>query len=449
MKSNSLGTLIWIFLFGLLLYCVHYQIERNEFALLFLSFSALFGVYYFQLKNNKIDFSFKKLIFLAVGFRSILLFAEPNLSDDYFRFFWDGTLALNGVNPYAFLPKEVLELYKIQNLDVDLFNKLNSPNYYSVYPPFLQILFFIGAKLSGGSLWLFCFIQKIFLIIFEAGSISLIYHLAQKFRLNSLKASYLYAFNPLVIIELTGNLHYEALLIFFSLLGIYFITYNKTSNVIAHIKILKSAGAMSMAFASKLIPLIFLPFLIKRIGFLKSIAYGILVLLGFLLLYLPFLDYSILHNIFKSTELYYQKFEFNASIYYVFRWIGYQIKGWNTIAINGKILAFLTLAAITSLAFFERKLNRQHLVKSCLFALLIYFALANIVHPWYVCSLVAFGSLTKFRFPIIWSFMVVLSYTTYMTNSYTELLGFVALEYLIVYGYLFYELTKQKIFTFS
>ena len=85
----------------------------------------------------------------------------------------------------------------------------------------------------------------------------------------------------------------------------------------------------------------------------------------------------------------------------------------------------------------------RFLLQNFLFALLIYFAFANIVHPWYVSSLVALCVFTNFRFPILWSGMVVLTYYTYLTDAYTENLYLVALEYAVVYGYLVWELVHS------
>ncbi len=60
----------------------------------------------------------------------------------------------------------------------------------------------------------------------------------------------LYALNPLVIVELVGNIHYEGLTICFLLAGLYF--YKKQKD-------LPSATFLGLAAGVKLLPLIFLP----------------------------------------------------------------------------------------------------------------------------------------------------------------------------------------------
>jgi len=61
----------------------------------------------------------------AILFRVLLLFAPPLLSDDYFRFAWDGRLLAQGFNPYLYLPSTVINA--VPGLDEPLFQRLNSP----------------------------------------------------------------------------------------------------------------------------------------------------------------------------------------------------------------------------------------------------------------------------------------------------------------------------------
>ncbi len=442
-----------LFLSSVAYYILAYQTLRTEVYQVFSLFGVLFLAYGLLYRSAQDTSTYKWLLIAAFLFRVLLLFALPNLSDDFYRFNWDGRLLGNGISPFEALPIHFLDgMYSgmvPDNINLTLYSQLNSPQYFTIYPPVCQFIFWVSCWFFPNDLYGATVLMKVFLLFFEVGSIYLLHQMVQVFGIAPKKVL-LYALNPLVIVELTGNLHFEAAMIFFTLLAVWFlIEKNKTGWIF-------SAIAMGLAVSSKLIPLIFLPFFIFYLGWRKSILYGgiagVVTLIGFL----PLFTFDILQNLLSSVGLYFQKFEFNASIYYLVRWIGYQQYGYNIIQTAGRYLAILTLVSILLFAFWRGILlgrredgletKKIHLLKTLsllqnyLFALLIYFALANIVHPWYVSSLVVLCIFTPFRFPILWSGMVVLTYYTYLTDAYTENLYLVAFEYMAVYGFLIWEI---------
>ncbi len=422
--------------------CLVYFIPRTSFTIFFATFTALFVAYVAIMQSVRQSYLNKSLqlkhvyLFIAAGifFRLLLIPVEPNLTDDYFRFYWDGLLNVHYISPYAYLPIDLIENGLAPRFDLSeaLFNQLNSPKYFSVYPPLLQWLFMLAAYLAGPNNILgFIIILKISILCFEFGSIALMLKILTFIKKPVYNVLW-YVLNPLVIIELTGNLHFEAAMIFFVLLAFYWLYIKKTW--------LYAAIAFTGGVASKLIPLIFLPFFIQRIGFKKTMFFGFSM--GFFLLILAFLfiDPPILQNLFSSVSLYYDTFEFNASFYYMFRWIGYQIKGWNMIATIGKLTALSTFTGIVLLAYLERKKELASLLQFSMWALSLYLLLANIVHPWYVVPLVAFAALNGFRYPILWSWLIGLSYFAYSNATYQENMLFITLEYVFVFGMMIYEL---------
>ena len=103
----------------------------------------------------------------------------------------------------------------------------------------------------------------------------------------------------------------------------------------------------------------------------------------------------------------------------------------------------MTFISIFYIAYKEQDISKKSLLQVCMWALFIYLVFATTVHPWYLCALVAFSVFTPYRFPIVWSAVVILSYYTYITPHYAENMWLVSLEYLIVYAYLAYELWKN------
>ena len=80
-----------------------YFLERTQFYIVTFLWIALFSSFYLLLQNK--NSSFNTLIIVAILFRCIFLFATPNLSQDFYRFIWDGRMLLNGFNPYLYLPE--------------------------------------------------------------------------------------------------------------------------------------------------------------------------------------------------------------------------------------------------------------------------------------------------------------------------------------------------------
>ena len=144
--------------------------------------------------------------------------------------------------------------------------------------------------------------------------------------------------------------------------------------------------------------------------------------------------------------LWFRNFEFNASFYYLFREIGYHFRGWNEIAIIGKIMPILTILFLGILTFFKKNTSLKQLITAMLFGLTFYYFTTTTMHPWYLATLIILSVFTKYRFPIIWSILIILSYQAYANTPWKENLWFVGLEYFILFSFLTWELiSKSKV----
>lgn len=374
---------------------------------------------------------------LAIFLRLLLLGAMPNLSDDFYRFIWDGRLWLAGEHPFTHLPSSYISSGTPlpDGLTEELYHKLNSPHYYTIYPPINQAIFTLSALLSPQSLWGSVFWMRIALLVAERGSLFLIRRILQ-IQDRSPRLLLLYALNPLVILELTGNLHFEALMIFFVLLSIYI--YHRYLNSPQKEWLAGTALALAGAIGSKLIPLLFLPLWFKRLPKSSfSFLLGITLLLSFLL-FLPLFNLSFLKGMLSSISLYYLKFEFNAGLYYLLRELGFWLFDNNIIIQAGPVLALLTLSGILWLSL-NKKAVKLPLAEAMFWAYAIFLLFSLTVHPWYLTPLVALSLFTPYRFPILWSALVFLTYTSYRQEGFDENLLIVALEYTCVAAYALWE----------
>lgn len=410
-----------------------YFIPRENFFLLLSFYTIAFLGFYFLYNSNKITEN--DLFKIGVLFRMVLLFCLPFWSQDFYRFIWDGRLIVSGLSPYSYLPNDIINTTNI-NQAAGLYNGMGSlsAQHYSNYPPINQFFFAITAIFASKSIVASALLLKCFVLFADVG----IYHFGKKIlnhlNLNS-KNVFLYFLNPLVILELTGNLHFEGVMLFFFVCGLYFFFQNKW---------LISAILIALSISTKLLPLLLLPFFYQILGFRKSILfYGLVVLLN-LVLFLPFVTNTLINNYSETISLWFVNFEFNASFYYVFREIGYWIKGYNTIGIIGKIIPIVTILIILVFSLVKKNKKPTQLLTNSLFALTIYFLISTTVHPWYIINLIALAVFTRYKFAIVWSFLVILSYFAYSQVDFKENIYLLLIEYIFLFGYLIFELSKKN-----
>lgn len=437
---------------GMLTFWLGYQIERSDFYTLIVLYGIFFfiyiGIFNFYVSRRSVYF----FLIIGVLLRFLLIFSLPNLSDDIYRFIWDGRLLVAGLNPFDYLPSHYIENdIQVKGLDTDLFNKLNSPNYFTIYPPVNQAIFALAAWLSPSSIWGSSIVMKSFLFLCEVGSIFLIIRLLKHFHLPASNAL-LYALNPLIILEVMGNIHFEGAMVFFMLLVIWLLFIKRNW--------LASGVAFAFSVASKLLPLMFLPLLLRRIAGAVTPLYRVetwrsldwrkvasyLVLIGGVLfvLFFPLFNLDFIRNFGDSLNLYFQKFEFNASLYYLFRWIGFQMRGYNIIHSLGPFLAIISFVSILLITLLEQKTDGLSLFKRLLFTISIYLFCTTTVHPWYLALPIVFCVFTNYRFPILWSGLSFMTYINYSYPSYTENLWVVGIEYFLVGSFLLFE-TKNNL----
>lgn len=440
-KLNKFPILLTIASF-LFYFSFAYNLVRTDYIKLLTLYIALFLVCYKLIQI--VGYNFKFLLVVAILSRLIFIVATPNLSQDFYRFIWDGYLNQLGVNPYLYSATEIVN----QNLVPQMPNQQQlydgmgwlSQGNNSNYPPINQLFFVLGNWFPGRSILSSVIGMRFFIILADIGIIYYGRQLLKAFQLPE-NSIFLYALNPLIIIELTGNLHFESIMIFFIIFSLYLLHKGKW---------FRSAICFAFAISTKLIPILLLPFFIK--WFLKH--HNLKSLIGFytvigitvLLLFLPFISSDFITNYSKTTALWFNYFEFNASIYYIARAIGYSISGYNQIAIIGKGLALLIFIIVWSLALFRKVNNMQQLIVNMLLGLTVYFLLSTTVHPWYLATLVLLSVFSNYKYPLIWSMVIILSYLAYANADNIENLWLVVLEYAVVFLFMIGEFFNLKTF---
>ncbi|MCW2604139.1 MAG: hypothetical protein JWN61_2274 [Pseudonocardiales bacterium] len=207
------------------------------------------------------------------------LTAEPSSSDDSYRYLWDGTVQLHGIDPYRYAPNAP-ELEHLRAEDPHLFppdaancpgntwdsgkqcTRLNRIKVRTIYPPVAEAAFTVMRATSlgghGGQLPVqgFAF----------AGSIAIA---ALVLRRRPMMAA-LWAWSPIVAIECANNAHIDWLSVLFVVLGL---------EALQHARARRAAVWLGLAIAVKLTPAILLPvFLQRRFGWVAGIASGVVAL---------------------------------------------------------------------------------------------------------------------------------------------------------------------------
>ncbi len=444
-----------------------YDLERTDFIKLAGLYLAIFYLSFKLIQMQKHNFWF--LAGAALIFRLVFLFAMPNLSQDFFRFIWDGRLIAGGWNPFQFIPDNLMAnpdfTVSQANTLLEGMGSL-SAGHFSNYPPLNQLIFAIAGWLAKNSILGSVIIFRLVIILADLGTLFFGRKLLSAVGLDENRIFW-YLLNPFIIIEMTGNLHFEAVMVFFLVLSIYLLHKRKR---------FWSAVLLGLSVSVKLLPLIFLPLLFKyffnpstplsqtnksgenvnniktshpgrsqRIdGFWKLFLYYIVCISTVILLFLPFYSEEVVLNFMESVGLWFGKFEFNASLYYIIRWFGYQAKGYNIIESAGTALAVSTFLLVLILAFLRKYDSTKRLITNMLFAVSIYLVFSTTVHPWYLAIPLILSVFTEYKYVIVWTAAIVLSYFTYSNPEFKENLWLLGLEYLIVFGYFIYESLDEK-----
>lgn len=428
LSKYRIGYYTFLLIFLVSLFSIGFWIERYQSTVLMAAYFSAFLSYIFLLQERN---SPNLLLIVGIIARILFLTALPTLSDDVYRFIWDGLLLKNGIHPFSQLPSYYLD-QSIAGVDINLFNQLNSPEYFTIYPPLNQFVFWASVQVSSD--WLISVnMIRILLIASDIGSVLLLKKLLAHYK-KPTHLAFWYFLNPLIILEFTGNIHFEGLVIFFLLVAIY--CYENSHY-------LKSSVALGLSIGTKLLPLIFLPYFfikdLKHKYWWMAIAAGTI---GFLTM-LPLWNDHFVNGMQTSLNLYFRRFEFNASLYYLAREIGWWIYGFNNIRLIGPLMSIFSVITILGISIFACFKNWS-LPKSLLFILSSYLLFATTVHPWYILPLVGIGILSGYWYPIVWTFMIFLTYLGYSKSGFELPVWIIVIEYLIVIFTFFLEQKREN-----
>ena len=143
----------------------------------------------------------------AILARLALIGHDPLLSDDLYRYVWEGRVWLAGFNPFVD-PPESSALVALR--DTVIWPHINHPEVPTIYPPFAQALFAFNAVLGGGMIAL-----RALLVAAELGCFLVA---ARALKLSNV-AQALVVLNPLMIVETAWSGHIDGVAVGLLVLG--------------------------------------------------------------------------------------------------------------------------------------------------------------------------------------------------------------------------------------
>ena len=315
----------------------------------------------------------------ALVLRLLFLATHQDLSDDLYRYVWDGWIQHQGINPYRWAPDDPA----LAALHGDLlFQAMNSPGWISVYPPLSQLVFQVGGWLHDRVGWPLSGwgIRAVFTTL-EFGGILALYS-ALRITGASPKALMLYAWNPLVLLAVAGSGHSEGGLVLG--MGLFLLGLARGSAKVGWL-------GWVLAVLAKGIPLLLGPLLLRAltrrmgtrtalIGMIPAALVGIL-LVGF------FLRPRDLPGIFSSVRLYTDLFAFNGGLHPLLRTLGWSLFGVDTGPFLARSFALVSLGVALIVAWawpLRDRAGVRGMASAGLIIISVYLVLTPTVHPWYL-----------------------------------------------------------------
>ncbi|MDP6801969.1 MAG: hypothetical protein QF819_02190 [Gemmatimonadota bacterium] len=296
------------------------------------------------------------LLLIAGGaVRALLLLPETPLSDDLYRYLWDGHVANHGVNPYAHAPQSP----ELDALDTGVRALVNHPSIPTIYPPVAQWLFrgldAVGAGPGG--------VRALFAALDLAAAAFLALLLGMRGR--NPRVAVVYALCPLAALESAAGGHVDPA-------GIALMTAGLTAWAASRIP---AAGLLlGAAVLVKPMPLFLFPALLIRLCPRDRARFAFFAALP-LLLYLPHLDAGF--GVFGGLEAYAARWSSHGALFPLGEWAGIPA---------APLRVILATAAVALSGIFAWRIRDPLAAGAC--AVGAALVLTPTAHPWYLVWLV-------------------------------------------------------------
>lgn len=326
------------------------------------------------------------LLLVAVLVRGLFVLRAPELSDDLFRYVWDGLQLMQGRNPYVAAPQGLIPH---TSRELAVHGAINHPELVTIYPPMAQLWFALSAGSVIG--------MKVLCVVLDLGSCLVLAALLKQLQ-RSPWWLILYAWHPLVVLESAASAHIDVAALFLLLCSLWMLGSAWRWAAPA------SGLLLGLAVMTKLFPLLFAPFFVLAVPAAQRRSFVAALLLSVPLVAIPF-GAPLLNGI-DTLRLYVQNWEFS----------GFSFRLLRTLFNSGSQARLLVLTLFCCIvasqwwALRQTAVTLARLVTSCRALLLAFLLLTPTLHPWYALYLVAFIPLAPSAPAIVLSWSILLSY---------------------------------------
>ncbi len=362
---------------GLLLLLLTSEIYRGSY-LLEIFFWLPFAIYLLTIwwisKTDK-PASLKQtsalVLLFALVFQVTLLFSPNPLSDDIYRYNWDGKVFNHGLNPYAHSP----DADQLQPLRDASWEKVQNRNVHTFYPPLSQLVFAAAYLISPSP-----FTLRLFSALFYLLSVGVLILILKELGLDG-RYSIVYAWSPLATIEFANSGHIDSLAILLTLLS--FLALLKRKSAL-------SSAALGLGVLAKFYPLLFVGLFLPRWG-----RKGTLVFAGVLTaFYLPFLGAGA--DLFQGFSYFTGRGLFNGSLFPLLSGsLGTMMEKPDALLVSKALVGAIFLGFLAYLLYLYSRSHRQEgrdllLLKYSFWLVGAFLLLSPTVQPWYLTWVLPF-----------------------------------------------------------
>ncbi len=396
-------------IFHFIAHCQPLETHVPEFIALMLLAGALYLVSVYIVQRYKCGPS---ILFVILGatvvFRLFFLPLSPTLSEDVYRYQWEGRIVRAHLNPYTVYPA-MPALNWAQNPKHPIETGKTTP---TLYPPASEAAFSWAETVAG--------YKRLFTALDLATVALLLVILSAADR--PLQHVLIYAWNPAVLIAFSLSGHNDSLAILTLLAATIFLIIGRRG--------ILSIGFLGLSVLSKLFPIFLLPVFLKRTRWGYAGIFGGVVLLG----YLPYLAAG--SRLLQGLSDFTAKWEGNDSLYRLFLAAGNSTRQAQFVA--GILLLLLILYVLKA---------RMDIFRTGLVILAGLLFLSSNAFPWYFTWIVPFLCFCPSPALLLLTVTCVLGYSPVIAyaagGSFPNSPLMQVLEYLPVFALLGYEIARH------